>query len=89
MKHSIPFGLLVMCALVTGCVASGTAQLVVPDNSVWVCHGGRNPRWQRVSAHAAEAHQRHGDQVSQEPHARGERCGGGDRDHGGDRDRRN
>jgi hypothetical protein len=86
-KHSIPFGLLVMCALVSGCVASGTAQFAQPDNSVWVCHGGRNAKWKRVSAHAAEGHQRHGDQVSQTPQRQGERCGGGESDRG--RDHRN
>ncbi|MGD0483294.1 MAG: hypothetical protein ABSB58_01430 [Gemmatimonadales bacterium] len=81
MKHSIPFGLLVVCALVSGCTVSGTARVAQPDNSVWVCH---NARWQRVSANAAEGHQRHGDIVSQTPQPRGERCGGGENDRGRD-----
>lgn len=37
------------------------------QESVWVCHGNRNPRWQKVAAAAADAHQRHGDQISTEP----------------------
>lgn len=77
MKHSIPFSLLVVCALMSGCTVTGTARIAQPNNSVWVCHGGRNPKWQRVSARAADAHQRHGDQVSQTPQPQGARCGGG------------
>lgn len=85
MKHIIPFGLVVVCALVTACTVTGTARIAQPDNSVWVCHGGRNAKWQRVSVEASQAHQRHGDMVTQEPQVRGARCGGGDRDRGGDR----
>jgi|GEM_PF-4318802 len=85
MKHSIPFGLLAVCALVTACTVSGTARIAQPDNSVWVCHGGRNAKWQRVSANAAQAHQRHGDMVTQEPQTRGAPCGGGDNNRGPDR----
>jgi hypothetical protein len=83
-KRSIPFGLLVVCGLVSACVFSGSARSAHPENSVWVCHGGRDAHWQRVSARAAEAHQRHGDQVSREPQPEGARCGGGDSDHNND-----
>lgn len=41
---------------------------------VWVCHGGRNPKWHRVSVNAASAHRRHGDRVSNEPQGNGQRC---------------
>ena len=37
------------------------------QESVWVCHGNRNPSWQKVAAAAADAHRRHGDQISTEP----------------------
>lgn len=44
------------------------------QESVWVCHGNRNPRWQRVAAPAADAHRRHGDRVSDEPREQGAAC---------------
>lgn len=44
------------------------------QESVWVCHGGKNPKWRRVSAAAADAHRRHGDFVTAEPQESGQRC---------------
>lgn len=74
MKRSIAFSLLVACALVSGCALVTRARSPQPQSSVWVCHGGRNPKWRRVSANAASAHQRHGDRVSETPQPEGERC---------------
>ncbi len=44
-----------------------TPPAATPQSRVWVCHGGRNARWQRVAAAAADAHRRHGDVVSETP----------------------
>lgn len=58
-----------------GCaVAVGQPGVGAGTDSVWVCHGGRNPKWQRVAAPAAEAHRRHGDTVSTTPKPEGEAC---------------
>jgi hypothetical protein len=62
--------LLVLVGLLSGCVTMRSGA----PGSVWVCHGGRNPKWQRVSAAAADAHRRHGDQVSEIPKPQGQRC---------------
>lgn len=40
----------------------------------WVCHGEENPRWLRVAALAAEAHENHGDIVSMDPQEVGAAC---------------
>lgn len=45
------------------------------QRSVWVCHGGRNAKWQRVASSAAGAHWRHGDTVSVTPQREGLACG--------------
>ena len=45
-----------------------------PGEFVWVCHGNRNPTWQRVGAPAADAHRRHGDRVTSEPQESGASC---------------
>jgi len=73
MKSFPTFGLLIVCALLSGCATlfPGRGH---QQQSVWVCHGGRNPKWQRVSASAADAHRRHGDRVSEAPQRKGERC---------------
>jgi hypothetical protein len=44
------------------------------DGKVWVCHGGRQAKWQQVSQSAARAHERHGDRVSTRAHLGGARC---------------
>ena len=54
--------------------AAASADRPQPQSSVWVCHGGRNPKWRRVSANAASAHRRHGDRVSETPQPQGQRC---------------
>ena len=66
--------LLLIVSAVSACVTM-TSQRPTPQDSVWVCHGGRNPKWQRVSTAAADAHRRHGDQVSDTPRQKGQRCG--------------
>ncbi len=52
-------------------VGAGAEQ---PPTHVWVCHGGRQHKWRRVSASAAHAHQRHGDRVSTVPEPVGQLC---------------
>ena len=74
MRYSISFGLFVACALVSGCATAAAVRGPQAESSVWVCHGGRNPKWQRVSANAASAHRRHGDRVSETPQPEGQGC---------------
>ena len=66
--------LLMIASAVSACATLRVKQ-PTPQASVWVCHGGRNPKWQRVSAAAADAHRRHGDQVTESPRQKGKRCG--------------
>ncbi len=69
-------GLLVVASLPAaglGCAVAINPQAEGQD-SVWVCHGNRTPRWQRVAAPAADAHRRHGDRVSSEPQEQGAGC---------------
>jgi len=63
------------CALILGgCAVAPRPQRVQGQASVWVCHGGRNSKWQRVAAPAAAAHRRHGDTVSESPQQEGQAC---------------
>ena len=73
MKSSLPLGVL-LCATLSACATITTVHAPEPQNSVWVCHGGRNPKWHRVSAAAADAHRRHGDRISDTPQPQGQRC---------------
>ena len=77
MKHSMRFSLLVASALVCGCSVIVPGYGLRPENTVWACHGGRNPTWRRINVNAANGHQRHGDLISQSPQREGERCGPG------------
>ncbi len=74
MRYSISVGLFVACALASACATVTTVRGPQPQSSVWVCHGGRNPKWHRVSANAASAHRRHGDRVSDTPQPDGQGC---------------
>lgn len=83
MKHALPLTLLATLAL-GACTArvqprprpqpSQSQGQAEGQESVWVCHGNRNPRWQRVAAPAADAHRRHGDRVSTTPRTAGDAC---------------
>ena len=84
--RSTPFGLtmaLTMAVLASACGSARVHDVPAPAQSragdeggeyVWVCHGNRNPRWQRVGAPAADAHRRHGDRVSRSPQEEGAPC---------------
>ena len=79
MKHVLPLTLL--AALTLGACSTRARPRLQPsqsqgqgEESVWVCHGSRNPRWQRVAAPAADAHRRHGDRVSTAPRTEGNAC---------------
>jgi hypothetical protein len=66
--------IVVVTVVVNGCAATiGTVGREQQDR-VWVCHGNRNPKWQRVAAAAADAHRRHGDRVSTEAQEEGAAC---------------
>ena len=45
-------------ALVLGIAPSSDAQ-----TEIWICHGGRHPKWKKVASPAVAAHRRHGDRV--------------------------
>ena len=81
MSRINPFVVFAACALLSACSVYGTARVAQPDNRVWVCHGGDNATWMRVSARDGDRHRGHGDVVSLEVRTEGERCGGGDGDH--------
>lgn len=69
---------LIVLTFVTACSATarrGPAVRSQGQESVWVCHGGRNAKWQRVASPAADAHRRHGDAVSATPQREGQACG--------------
>ncbi len=75
MTIAIPQTLVVVLAIVvSGCAAAISTVGQGQQERVWVCHGNRNPRWQRVAAPAADAHRRHGDRVSTEAHEEGTAC---------------
>ncbi len=75
-----------VCAMVTSACRGGAGVDTRPEprvsegaddveaGFVYVCHGNRNPRWQRVGAPAADAHRRHGDRVSDRRQVEGEAC---------------
>ncbi len=72
-RHALYFAA-VCWALVTGCAATPRPPRAQPQASVWVCHGGRSSKWQRVAAPAADAHRRHGDVVTATPQREGSSC---------------
>jgi len=74
MKPSAYVCLLLVCVALPACATVTTVAAPQPQTSVWVCHGGRNPKWHRVSAAAGDAHRRHGDRVSEQPQPTGQRC---------------
>ncbi len=74
MRYCTLLGLFTVCALASACATVTTSRGPQPQTSVWVCHGGRHPKWHRVSANAASAHRRHGDRVSDAPQPEGQRC---------------
>ena len=43
-------------------------------NVYWVCHGGRHPKWKKVSTSALNAHRRHGDRIVTTPHTANTSC---------------
>lgn len=61
-------------ALLTGCATKVGTMGQGAQDAVWVCHGNRNPRWQKVAAPAARGHQQHGDKVSTTPQQEGAAC---------------
>ncbi len=65
---------LVFAVVVSGCAATVATVGGSQQARVWVCHGNRNPTWQRVAAAAADAHRRHGDRVSREAQEQGTAC---------------
>jgi len=67
-------GLLLLIVAVAPACASVGAKGQGAQQAVWVCHGNRNPRWQKVAAPAADAHRRHGDAVSTSPRREGAAC---------------
>lgn len=74
MTGSMPLAAVLTLSLLTACAVSRPPARVQGQSSVWVCHGGRNPKWQRVASPAADAHRRHGDAVSTEPQREGAGC---------------
>lgn len=63
------------CAGVSGCASLTTTTMGQgQQEAVWVCHGQRNPGWQKVAAPAADGHRRHGDRVSSTPQEEGAAC---------------
>ncbi len=66
--------IIVVAVVVSGCAATIGTVGREQQARVWVCHGNRNPRWQRVSAAAADAHRRHGDRISTEAQEEGTAC---------------
>ena len=65
---------LVLAVVVSGCAATMGTVGREQQSRVWVCHGNRNPTWQRVASAAADAHRRHGDTVSREAQEEGTAC---------------
>lgn len=82
MKQAVVLAALVAAASLSACTArvqtrprpQASQSAGEGSESVWVCHGNRNPRWQRVGAPAADAHRRHGDRVSGTPRTEGAAC---------------
>jgi hypothetical protein len=81
MKHFTALGLLAVCVLAPACSKAVSVRGPQPavragetQKSVWVCHGGRTRKWQKVSVNAAGAHRKHGDRVSDTPKPAGQRC---------------
>ena len=66
--------LILLLTLAAGCSAAVQTPGQGNQQFVWVCHGNRNPRWQRVAAPAADAHRRHGDRVSSRQQEEGGAC---------------
>jgi hypothetical protein len=78
MIRMAPAAGLMFLSLITACSATARprpAARTQGQESVWVCHGGRNAKWQRVASPAADAHRRHGDTVSATPQREGQACG--------------
>jgi hypothetical protein len=68
-------GIVLLIVLVApACAARVGAKGQGAQQAVWVCHGNRNPRWQKVAAPAANGHRRHGDPVSTSPRRDGAAC---------------
>ena len=65
---------LVLMLAVPGCSTAVQRAGQSDTEFVWVCHGNRNPRWQRVAAPAADGHRRHGDRVSTRAQENGAAC---------------
>jgi hypothetical protein len=69
---------LVLMLAASGCTAAVQTAGQSDTAFVWVCHGNRNPQWQRVAAPAADGHRRHGDRVSTRPQENGTACDNSD-----------
>ena len=65
---------LVLMLAASGCSTAVQRAGQSDTDFVWVCHGNRNPRWQRVAAPAADGHRRHGDRVSTRAQENGAAC---------------
>ena len=73
---------ILMCVLAGGVALSACArpmrmQGTVQLSSIWVCHGDRDRKWQRVDASEGDQHRRHGDRVSNDRQEEGQRCDNG------------
>lgn len=73
MKNLLKITFVLTIAALSGCTTV-VATRPAPEEHIWVCHGGRNAKWLRVSSAAVNGHSRHGDRISYTEQPAGAPC---------------